>query len=114
MDYIRLSSEEQLRELYNDSFKTEKGILIFKHSTRCAISSMALMRFKRGWRKTMDFLPIYYLDLLRHRDLSDKISEMFDVPHQSPQILLIKDGLCIYSDSHNRISPTELELNLNA
>lgn len=109
MKYTELEQLSQLDELVNVSSELEYGVLIFKHSTRCAISKMALNRFSRGWEIETEKLLVYFLDLIRHREISNAISERFGVQHESPQVLLIKNGACVYHASHNAISPTEVE-----
>ena len=86
MNWNQLISMDQLSELKKKS--TEKPQLIFKHSTRCSISIMALNRFERGeGASNVDF---YLLDLLSFRNISNEIADQFNVHHQSPQILLKK------------------------
>jgi bacillithiol system protein YtxJ len=82
-------------------------VLIFKHSTRCAISAMAWSRLGREWKDDFE-TPLYYLDLLRHRDISNRISEFFNIEHQSPQVLLIHQGACVYNESHSNINFREI------
>lgn len=109
MDWLALISENQFEEINQKSFETQiKGVLLFKHSTRCSISSMALNRLERGWKFSDEF-PVYYLDLLKFPSLSAKISELFDVRHESPQILIIKNGECIYNASHSAIAAADIE-----
>ncbi len=82
--------------------------LIFKHSTRCSVSMMAKKRFELDW----DIIPtgtnLYFLDLISHRTISAQIAETFQVHHESPQILLIKDGSCVLDASHSDISADEV------
>jgi bacillithiol system protein YtxJ len=105
MQWIHLNDETQLNEIVQKS--SEKPQVIFKHSTRCSISSVALNRLqKAGFPQQIDF---YYLDLITHRNISNKIAELFKVQHESPQVLLIKEGKCIYDESHLSISMDELE-----
>jgi len=82
--------------------------LIFKHSTRCSISTMAKSRLERNWEEDINLAP-YYLDLLNHREISDKIAMQFNVVHQSPQVLLIRKEKCEYHSSHNEISFSEIK-----
>lgn len=103
---IQLSDIRQLDEIVENSHTLKKGVLIFKHSTRCSISGMAYNRFTRNWNENSEEFPVYYLDLLRYREISDEISRRFGVKHESPQVLLIKNGVCVYHESHNGISPT--------
>lgn len=99
MNWNKLEEEEELNEIINRSKLRPQ--LIYKHSTRCSISSMVKNRLERsGPPETMDF---YFLDLIRHRSLSDKIAEHFGVRHESPQVLLIRDGRCVYDESHTAI-----------
>ncbi|MEM9023859.1 MAG: bacillithiol system redox-active protein YtxJ [Bacteroidota bacterium] len=100
-----LTAVDQLEALI-DNTESEKGSSfgIYKHSTRCSISSMAKFRLERSWDIQEDQLPIYYLDILRHRDVSNYIAERFGIRHESPQFLLIKQGNCVYDASHTGIS----------
>ncbi|MEL6140464.1 MAG: bacillithiol system redox-active protein YtxJ [Bacteroidota bacterium] len=82
--------------------------LIFKHSTSCPISSIARMRLEGDWSFPAENPEPYFLDLLRYRQVSHFIAEHFAVHHESPQILLIKDGMCVYDNSHLDISIAEL------
>lgn len=82
--------------------------LIFKHSTRCSISAMALDRLNRNWDLKENEITPYYLDLLKHRDISNRIAEKWQVHHESPQILIIKNGECIYDASHSDISVPDI------
>ena len=80
--------------------------VIFKHSTRCSISTMAKSRLERNQQPLSgDF---YFLDLLKHRSISDQIAEDFAVAHESPQILLIKNTACVYEESHSGIQMDEI------
>lgn len=104
MNWTELKTIETLDEIKN-SVSHQKQVLIFKHSTRCSISSMALGRLERSWNEEeMTSVEPYFLDLIQHRDISNKIAEVFEVPHQSPQVILIKDGKAVYDDSHMGIS----------
>src|SRR5450432_1898432 len=105
MDWIELTKESQLADIKEQS--KSKPQLIFKHSTRCAVSGVAKNRLERGIPPgNVDF---YFLDLVRHRSISNKIAEEFSVFHESPQVLLIKNGECIYTESHSGINMNEIE-----
>jgi len=82
--------------------------LIFKHSTTCSISAMAKYRLEDDWSFGTDEIEAYYLNLLNHRDVSAYIAEKFTVHHESPQILLIRDGDCFFDASHFDISVPEI------
>ena len=82
--------------------------VIFKHSTRCIVSRTALKQFEMEY-VVNENLKLYFLDLLSHRDISNTIAERFGVEHQSPQILVIKNGEVVYHTSHSAIDATVLE-----
>ena len=104
MNWITLNNKEQI-----DSIKQAKGTsIIFKHSTRCSISLMAKKKFELDWDELPEESQVYFLDLLNHRELSNLIAEKFQVHHESPQLLLIRDGECILSQSHSDISVEEV------
>ncbi|MEO7801169.1 MAG: bacillithiol system redox-active protein YtxJ [Ginsengibacter sp.] len=108
MNWISLTSTEQLQALKQKS--QEQPQVIFKHSTRCSISSMVKSRLDKGAQPTgADF---YYLDLIKYRDISNKISQDFNVYHESPQVMIIKNGESIYDESHSGIDLQEIASNL--
>ena len=104
MDWKNLTSIEQLDAIASESFKLPQ--VLFKHSTRCSISSMALNRLEGSTPPAgVDF---YLLDLLQHRNISAAIAEKFKVHHESPQALVIINGECTYDESHMGISMDEI------
>lgn len=110
MNWLPLSSEKQLSEINDLSSQAGiDGVVLFKHSTRCSISSIAKNRLERSWKFDSQKLPVYYLDLLSYREISNKIADHFKIEHQSPQLLIIKDGKCIYSASHSEIETASIE-----
>ncbi len=102
MRWNQLTTIAELDELIKLSERST--VLILKHSTRCNISRMSLDRLERKWKESDEqkILP-YFLDLLNHRDISNEIEKRFGVEHQSPQVLLIRNGKCIYSATHTEI-----------
>lgn len=109
MTWIQLQSADQLNNI-----KQQAGYsLIFKHSTRCSISMMAKRRFELDWDDLPKDMPLYFLDLIQYRDVSNQVAEVFQVHHESPQLLLIKDGECILDQSHGEISVEETLSEIN-
>jgi bacillithiol system protein YtxJ len=106
IEWIPLETLEQLDVIIQSSF--EKPVLIFKHSTRCSISRFALKRFESEF-DLQGKLNLYYLDLLNFRAISNEIASKFEIQHQSPQVLLIKEGKVVYHDSHDGIEANELK-----
>jgi len=103
MNWTTLESADQI-----EAIKQQREYsVIFKHSTRCSISMMVKRRFELDWDKLPESLSLYFLDLIKYRDLSNQIARDFQVHHESPQLLLIKNGSCILDLSHGEISVQE-------
>jgi len=97
IDWIQLTDTSQLDIIIeNSKVKTQA---IFKHSTRCGISSSVLRKFEKQF-DTSNSVDLYYLDLLSYRTISNEIAQRFNIIHQSPQLLMIKDGVVVANDSH--------------
>ena len=109
MNWIPINSPEQLEEIRIRSVQTPQ--LIFKHSTRCVISVMIKNRLERS--EIPSGVDFYYLDLLQYRPISNLIADSFSVHHQSPQILLIQNGECVYEESQNAITMDEIIEQIN-
>ena len=95
----------QLNEIIDLS--TEKPVVIFKHSTRCSISRMALKQFENEFDLNEKVVS-FFLDLIEYRNISNEIASRFGVQHQSPQIILICDGKAVYNASHESIEAAKL------
>lgn len=99
MKWNSLSESTQL-DLIKEESKSHP-VLIFKHSTRCSISRATLDRLERNWsEQEMTGLKPYFLDLLSHRSISNEIVDTFQIEHESPQVLIIKNGEAVYHNSH--------------
>lgn len=101
MNWKNLSSLEDLESALAQS--KQQPIAIFKHSTRCSISSTAKNRLERGWKFNDEQITAYFLDLIAHRNISNNIAEQLGVEHQSPQLIVVKDGKAVYDASHMTI-----------
>lgn len=93
-----LTSDDQFLDLFGQG----KPFAIFKHSTRCSISSMAKNRLEGSWDLD-DNTPIYYLDLIQYRNVSNLIADKLNVQHQSPQLIVFNGTDVVYHASHNAI-----------
>jgi|SRR5690554_2983588 len=98
---------EQLDTIVDES--KSKPVAIFKHSTRCGVSRGVLKTFEKNYSLSKDQLSLYFLDLLANRDISNEIAARFKVHHESPQIVVIKNGAVVHHDSHNGIQASDLE-----
>jgi bacillithiol system protein YtxJ len=106
IDWRQLTDLGQLNEIVDLS--NEKVVLIFKHSTRCSISRYSLKQFENEFDLNDKITP-YFLDLIEYRDVSNEIAHRFGVVHQSPQIIVIKEGKAIYDTSHESIDARKLK-----
>ena len=100
-------SVNQLIEIEKESF--HQPIAIFKHSTRCGTSSMALRQFESQFEADNTSVKLYFLDLLSFKDISNEIAIRFQVFHESPQLIVLKDGNTIHHSSHHQIDAGLLE-----
>lgn len=107
VNWIPFTSLNQIEEIKKES--ETNTVVIFKHSTRCGISRMVIKQFEKMFDEAMKDLKVYYLDLLSYRDISNEVGYTFQVLHQSPQVLVIKNGNAIAHDSHYSITQLNLK-----
>ena len=107
---VSIQSKADLEGLLEKSFIRSQ--LIFKHSTRCSISRYVLSDFIAHYTFSSDELESHYLDLLNYREISNQIADQLEVTHQSPQILLIKNGKAVVHASHECITDLQLSIYL--
>lgn len=105
--FYTLDKMEQFDEI--DEISQTKPLVLFKHSTRCSISRMALKQFDAEFNYPEEKIDWYLLDLLNHRDLSNEIASRYNVMHQSPQIVVIRNGKAVFNESHDSISEEDLK-----
>ncbi|MFC2109831.1 bacillithiol system redox-active protein YtxJ [Bacteroidota bacterium] len=106
INWIPLTSISQLDEIITNK---ESVSVLFKHSTRCGISSGVLRQFETKNEEMNGALDFYYLDLLNYREISNAIAEKFHVFHQSPQAIVVKGGETVSDASHYDIINIDLE-----
>lgn len=105
INWFKLTDLNDLESMIQESF--QHPVVVFKHSTRCSISRMALRQFEADWNLEGKITP-YFLDLLEYRPISNAIVERLGVVHQSPQVIVIKDGQAVYDASHEGIAVVAL------
>lgn len=99
LKWTMLTSTSQVDGLQSSS--KNNPVIIFKHSTSCSISHAALDRLERKWKSIdLSYVDPYLLDLLANREVSNYVAKIFDVQHESPQVLLLHQGKVIYNESH--------------
>ena len=106
LTWLPLTSSEQLETIETES--NAASVLIFKDSTRCGISKMVIKQFEKLFTEENQHLKVYYLDLLNYRDISNEIAVKFQVMHQSPQLIVIRNGTAVHHASHNDITQVNL------
>jgi len=104
MNWIDLTDDSQLDEI--KLLSNTQPQVIFKHSTRCSISRMAKSRLERETEP--DGVQFHLLNLLKYRSLSNRIANEFNVEHESPQVLIIRDGVCVFDESHSAIDMEDI------
>jgi bacillithiol system protein YtxJ len=107
INWIRLTNIDQIKQIR--SLSKSETVFIFKHSTRCGISKMVIKRFENMFDESMSNVKVYYLDLLNYRDISNEIAVAFEVIHQSPQLLIIKNEVSVFNASHQDITSVKLQ-----
>ncbi len=113
INWKELSNTQQIEDI--KKLSSDQRVIIFKHSTRCPVSSMALSRLERSWDSAAhENTAIFFLDLIRYRDVSNAVAEQFGVMHQSPQVIVVEDEKAIYDESHMGISYEEISAQVKA
>ena len=113
MEWKNLDTVAAVDQIKDSSY--QRPAVIYKHSTRCSISSMALSRLERAWKpEEMQSVDIFFVDLIRHRDVSQAVAQTFQIEHASPQLLVIQNGECVYHTSHMGISYQDLKRQIAA
>ena len=107
LPWISITSVEQLEEILHNV--GSKPVLLFKHSTRCSISIMALNSFESKWELSDEECEIYFIDLLKHRDVSNGIEALTGIIHQSPQAIVVRGKEVIYDATHSSIDAKRIE-----
>lgn len=110
INWRRLQTDQDLDAALSAS--NEGTVALFKHSTRCSVSSMALKFFEQSWNYDDDQVTPYFLDLIAYRSLSNRIASELNVEHQSPQLILVRNGKAILNRSHNEINASEIRSHL--
>lgn len=106
-NWLSLTESAQLEDIDQQS-REGPGVAIYKHSSRCFISSMARRRLEHNWNELPADMPVYFLDIIRHREVSQAVEAHYKVRHESPQLLLIRAGLCAFHVSHEAVDPAAL------
>ncbi len=104
----KLTNSEQALDLIDEQSK-RKPQIVFKHSTRCGVSSMVLRRFERQSHEVISGMDFHMVDLISNREVSNAVAARYGIMHQSPQLIIVKNGTAVFNDSHYDITTVELE-----
>lgn len=85
-----------------------KPQLIFKHSIRCGISAQVWDTLARSTDQLNTAADLHFLDLINYRGISNQVAAELNVPHQSPQVILVHNGKATYDSSHFSIRPEKI------
>ena len=107
MNWKHLTSIDDLNAAIVTS--ENKTVVLFKHSTRCSISRMALKMFEADWDESLEEVDAHFLDLLEHRDISAAIAEKLGVSHQSPQMIVLQAGRSVHHENHSSIDAADVK-----
>ena len=100
--WTEITNPEMLEEILQGSHN--RPAVLLKHSTSCGISRMVLKQFEKDYNIDSGKVDLYFLDLLRYREISNKIASKFNVPHESPQLIILQEGRVVYDASHGSIA----------
>lgn len=106
LPWVPLEESKQLEEL--DSRSYDRPQLIYKHSTTCGISSMVLGMFSRSYSLEDDQMDLHFLDIHYSRPLSNEIATRYGVRHESPQLILVREGQAVLNRSHGSIAHLDI------
>ena len=105
MIWTELNSFDQIQEKLDTPNTT---FAIFKHSTRCSVSFMAMKAMNHNWPASAASTTLFHLDLIKHRGLSNEIAESFGIQHESPQLIIVQNGQVVHHASHGAIQGGEI------
>ena len=108
MTWKPVKSESDVQELLNASGYS----LIYKHSPRCMTSLMAFRNMKSGSEADYS-IPFHIVDVIEDREISGLIAKTFSIKHESPQVLIVKDGACVFNTSHESIVLKDIVKKIN-
>ncbi|MCU0328857.1 MAG: bacillithiol system redox-active protein YtxJ [Chitinophagales bacterium] len=96
-----ISSIEALEQKLLDSH--ERPVLFFKHSTICPVSTYAHKEIINHLEALETEMDVVKIEVIEARPVSNALAERTQVTHQSPQAILVRNGLSIYDESHYQI-----------
>ena len=83
-------------------------VMVFKHSTACPVSWSAHRQVQKFMESHPEY-PLYIVPVIQERSASNSIAQMTSVRHESPQVILLKDGSVVAAISHGEITASQLE-----
>lgn len=99
---VRVDSQDMLDEVL-----AQPDAILYKHSSRCWLSLIARRQVER-FASERAGPPVYQLDVVENRALSNRLATVLGVPHQSPQAIRLRDGRAVWSASHAAVTTAAL------
>jgi bacillithiol system protein YtxJ len=91
-NFFRIDDRATLDGLISDS--KQKTILVFKHSNACGISARAFRELEKLEGQ------VNLLEVQAVPDLSREVESLTGVRHETPQVILLRDGKAVWNASH--------------
>ena len=96
--FLKIDDRATLENLLNDS--KQKPVIVFKHSNSCGVSSRAY----REMEKVDEQVNI--LEVQSAREISRELANLTGVPHETPQVIVLRDGKAVWNASHFEVTAT--------
>lgn len=96
-----VTSEADIKEIL--LLSNERPQIIYKHSTRCATSYLALKNLQNLSEKDFEKADFYMLDVIQQREVSRAIADKIGVRHESPQLIVVEGGEVVWHGSHYQV-----------
>jgi len=101
---IHSASATQLKE----QLAAEQLVVLYKHSPTCGLCDIALVEINAFADANPD-VPVWQVDVLSQRPISQQIEAMFGILHESPQAIVVRHGEPVWSGSHRRVTKVRLD-----
>lgn len=102
------NSYQSIQNISDFVNQNKENLCIFKHSTTCPISAYAKQQVD-SYLKKDDHLPVYMVTVQTERPLSNEIAQFFQIKHESPQMLVLKEGTVQIVLNHHQITVENIE-----
>ncbi|HSS22289.1 MAG TPA: bacillithiol system redox-active protein YtxJ [Pyrinomonadaceae bacterium] len=99
--FLKLTGKESLDGLVEKS--KEQPVVIFKHSLTCSISASVYEEMAAFDGE------VALIEVQKSRELSEEIASRLGVVHESPQVIVLRNGQVVWNASHFNITAGAVE-----